>query len=59
MAGKGTFANRLVSHLVPDGPLDPLFKEGERKLIPGVFAHGLGVTNEDHFGVCMQLASCG
>ena len=59
VAGKGTFANRLVSHLVPDGPLDPIFKEGEKRLIPAVFAHGLGVSNEDHFGVCMQLASCG
>jgi len=48
-----------VSHLVPNGPLAPTFKESEKKLIPAVFAHGLGVSSEDHFGVCMQLASCG
>ena len=24
-----------------------------------MFAHGFGVTAEDHYGVCMQLASCG
>ena len=53
------FRHRLVSHLAPEEQLDPIFYNGTKRLIPAVFCHGLGVSNEDHYGVCMQLASAG
>jgi len=57
--GRSVFRHRMVSHLAPDEGLDPIFHNGQKNLIPAVFCHGLGANNEDHFGVCMQLASAG
>lgn len=43
--GKGAMGlshvyHRKINGLVPEGPLDPIFATGEKKLIPIVYCHG-------------------
>lgn len=51
--------NREVAQLHPNAPLANDFDSKTKKLIPIVFNHGNVVTNEQHFGVPMILASHG
>ena len=51
--------NRQVKQLCPLAPLANDFATGAKKLIPMVFNHGNGVTNEAHYGVPMIMASHG
>jgi len=48
-----------VNGLVPEGPLDPIFATGEKKLIPIVYCHGMNACGEEAYGACMILASHG
>ena len=51
--------NRTVAKLCPDASLADEFRRGEKQLIPAVFCHGNMASSEEHFAVCMQLASHG
>ena len=51
--------HRKINGLVPDGPLDPLFANGEKKLIPIVYCHGNQACGEEAYGASMILASHG
>lgn len=44
---------------MPDGPLDPVFENREKALIPIVYCHGNKASGEDAYGTCMILASHG
>lgn len=51
--------HRKVTGLVPDGPLDPIFATGEKKLVPIVYCHGNMACGEEAYGACMILAAHG
>jgi len=57
--GRNWIYNRKVNGLVPEGPLDPIFATGEKKLIPIVYCHGNQSNGEEAYGVSMILASHG
>lgn len=58
-AGVSHIYNRKITGLVPEGPLDPVFATGEKKLIPIVYCHGNQANGEEAYGACMILAAHG
>jgi len=58
-AGVSHIFHRKINGLVPEGPLDPIFATGEKKLIPIVYCHGNQACGEEAYGACMILAAHG